>query len=62
VRRKGVEGAVDLPLSQQAIERLGIEAAFRDMGLVELMAQVVGGAVKKDVVEQILNEEAPLRY
>ena len=59
VRRKGVEGAVDLPLSQQAIERLGIEAAFRDMGLVELMAQVVGGAVKKDVVEQILNEEAP---
>ena len=62
VRRKGVEGAVDLPLSQQAIERLGIEAAFRDMGLVELMAQVVGGAVKKDVVEQVLNEEAPLRY
>ena len=62
VRRKGVEGAVDLPLSQQAIERLGIEAAFRDMGLVELMAQVVGGAVKKDVVEQILNEEVPLRY
>jgi hypothetical protein len=32
------------------------------MGLVELMAQVVGGAVKKDVVEQILNEEVPLRY
>ena len=56
VRRKGAEGAVDLPLSQQAIERLGSEAAFRDMGLVELMAQVVGGAVKKDVVEQILNE------
>ena len=31
VRRKGAEGAVDLPLSQQAIERLGSEAAFRDM-------------------------------
>jgi hypothetical protein len=33
----------------------------RDVCLVELMAQVVGGAMKKDMVERILNDDRPPR-
>jgi len=38
---------------------LGLYASLRDMGLVELIAQVLGEAVKKDLVGKILDDIPP---
>ena len=60
IKRKDGEWALDVPLSQEAIWELGIEAAFRGMGVDELIAQVLCEAVKKDMVGTILDgEERP---
>jgi hypothetical protein len=61
IRRKDVWWTLDAPLSQEAIQGLGIEAALRGVGLVELIAQVLCEAVKKDMVGTILDgEERPV--
>jgi hypothetical protein len=54
---RGMEQATHLPLSHDAIQRLGLEAASQDMGLLELMATVVVDAVKKQLIEQILRDQ-----
>ena len=60
IKRKDGEWALDVPLSQEAIWELGIEAAFRGIGLDELIAQVLCEAIKKDMVGTILDgEERP---
>ena len=48
-----------VPLSVEAIGQLGLYASLRDMGLVELIAQVLGEAVKKDLVGKILDDIPP---
>jgi len=58
-RRKDNVRAVDVPLSVEAIGQLGLYASLRDMGLVELIAQVLGEAVKKDLVGKILDDIPP---
>ena len=58
-RRKDNVQAVDVPLSVEAIGQLGLYASLRDMGLVELIAQVLGEAVKKDLVGKILDDIPP---
>jgi hypothetical protein len=57
--RKDNVRAVDVPLSVEAIGQLGLYASLRDMGLVELIAQVLGDAVKKDLVGKILDDIPP---
>jgi hypothetical protein len=54
------ESALDVALPQEVIGELVIQAALRGMGLVELIAQVLCEAVKKDMVGTILDgEERP---
>ena len=60
MKRKDHERSFDVPLSQEALWRLGIQASLEGMGLVELIAQVLSAAVKKDMVGTILDgEERP---
>jgi hypothetical protein len=47
--------AVDVPLPNKAIAELGVLASLRDVGLVELIAEILDGAVKKGLVETILD-------
>ena len=53
---RGVEQVTDVPLSHDAIQRLALEGVSQDVGLLELMAQVLVDAVKKDLIEQILRD------
>ena len=46
-----------MPLSNKAIGELALLASLRDVGLVELMAQILGGAVDKGLVEKILDSD-----
>jgi hypothetical protein len=63
MKRKDGEWALDVPLPQEALGRLGIQAALQDMGLTELIARVLGEAVKKDMVGTILDgEERPASF
>jgi hypothetical protein len=57
---KDGERALNVPLSQEALGRLGIEAALRGVGLIELIAQVLCEAVKKDMIGTILDGEERL--
>src|SRR5262249_1196114 len=61
IKRKDGEWALDVPLSRETIGELAIEAGFRGMGLVELIAQVLCEAVKKDMVGTILDGEERTR-
>jgi hypothetical protein len=45
----------DVPLSNKAIEELAFLASLRQVKLVELIAQILSGAVDKGLVEKILN-------
>jgi hypothetical protein len=47
--------AVDVPLPNKAIAELGLLASLRDVGLVDLIAEILDGAVKKGLVEKILD-------
>jgi|SRR5262245_12332439 len=47
--------ALDVPLPDNAIAELGLLASLRDLGLVDLIAKILGGAVKKGLVEKILD-------
>jgi hypothetical protein len=47
--------AVDVPLPNKAIAELGVLASLRDVGLVELIAEILDGAVTKGLVEKILD-------
>jgi hypothetical protein len=47
--------SLDVPLSNKAIGELALVAALRKVGLVELIAQILSGAVDKGLVKKILN-------
>jgi hypothetical protein len=46
---------LDVPLSNKAIGELALLASLREVGLVELIAQILSGAVERDLVERMLN-------
>ena len=48
---------IDLPLSNKAIGELALLASLREVGLVELMAQILSGAVDKGLVGNILDDD-----
>ena len=55
IQRGDLLRTFDVPLSNKAIEELAILASLRQVKLVELIAQILSGAVDKHLVEKILN-------
>src|SRR5262249_11018964 len=54
IRHPGQEHTSDIPLPLPAIEVLAIEATSRDLGIAELIGQVLVGAINKDMIQKIL--------
>jgi hypothetical protein len=56
----GNELASDIPIASRAIERrLAFEASFQDLGITQLMGQILVVAIKKDMIGEILRDEVP---
>jgi len=55
IQREDLLRTLDVPLSNKAIGELAFLAALRQVGLVELIAQILSEAVDKGLVEKILN-------
>ena len=54
--RDGAHLVTDVPLAGLDITRLGLEASVQNLGMVQLLAQAVITAIKKDMVGAILGE------
>ena len=50
--------ATDVPLTSDAISTLALDAMSRDLGIAELVGQILAAAIKKDMIEEILRDEA----
>ena len=50
---------LDVPLSNKAIGELALLAALREVKLVELIVEILSGAVDKGLVEKILQRHTP---
>jgi hypothetical protein len=48
---------IDVPLSNKAIGELALLASLREVGLVELIAQILSGAIDKGLVRKILDDD-----
>jgi hypothetical protein len=55
IQRGDLLRTLDVPLSNKAIAELALLAGLREVRLVELIAQILSGAVDKGLVERILN-------
>ena len=58
MRYRGNEVATDVPLTSDAISTLALDAMSRDLGIAELVGQILAAAIKKDMIEEILRDEA----
>jgi hypothetical protein len=56
---QGKELATNIPLTSRAIEGLALEATFQDLGITQLLGQMLVAAIKKDIIEEILQDEVP---
>jgi hypothetical protein len=56
LERNGVRNATDVSLTDLDIAQLGLEAAVRDIGMAQLLSEVVTAAIKKNMIEEILRE------
>jgi hypothetical protein len=55
---QGKELASDIPIASRAIEkRLALEATFHDLGITQLVGQILVAAIKKDIIAEILQDE-----
>jgi hypothetical protein len=59
IRYKGEEKATDIPLPSPTIEALALEATSRDLGIAELIGQVLVATINKDMIQRILRDEVP---
>jgi hypothetical protein len=59
IRHRDKEVTSDIPITSRAIEVLALEAMLRDLGIGKLVGQVLAGAVKKDMIQEILRDEVP---
>jgi hypothetical protein len=57
--RGGKEVASDIPLPSCAIAGLALEATFQNLGMTQLMGQMLVAAMKKDILAEILRDEVP---
>jgi hypothetical protein len=53
---QGKELATNIPLTSRAIEGLALEATFQDLGITQLLGQMLVAAIKKDIIEEILRD------
>ena len=53
----GMEQTTDLPFTTSDVGRLGVEASAQDLGLTDLMSQVLTQALKKGLIQKILDKK-----
>jgi len=56
MRYRGKERTADIPLSSAEIEVLALEAMSRDLGITELIGQILVAAINKDMIHKILRD------
>ena len=56
MRYKGEEQATDIPLSSDATEALALEAMLRDLGIADLVRQVLVAAIDKHMIHRIFRD------
>jgi hypothetical protein len=57
IQRGNLLRTFDVPLSNKTVGELGLLASLRQVKLVELIAQILSGAVDKGLVEKMLNDD-----
>ena len=55
----GMRRATALPLTDRDIAQLALEAAVRNVGMTQLLTEIVIAAIKKDMLKEILREPCP---
>jgi len=58
MRYRSKEVATDVPLTSHA-NALALRAMSRDLGIAELVGQILAAAIKKDMIKEILRAEVP---
>jgi len=59
LERGGTRRATALPLTAHDIAQLALAAAARNVGMTQLLTEVVTMAIKKGMIEEILREPSP---
>jgi len=59
LERGGMRRATALPLTDRDIAQLALAAAARNVGMTQLLTEVVTTAIKKGMIEEILREPSP---
>jgi len=54
----GARLTTDLPLTARDIAQLALEAAVRNVGMTQLLTEVVTTAIRKGMIEEVLREPA----
>jgi hypothetical protein len=57
VEYNGHRRATELPLSQEMIQKLALEAQFRDMQMGQLLSELIASIMNKDLFQLVLGEE-----
>ena len=55
----GMRRATALPLTDRDIAQLALAASVRNVGMTQLLSEVVATAIKKGMIEEILREPSP---
>ena len=58
MRYRGEERITELPLSHDMISQLAFEAELRNVGIGELIGELMIGILKKDLLQAVLPAEA----
>ena len=56
MRGRGKEQTTDIPFPSAAIGVLALEAMSRDLGIAELIGQILVAAINKDMIHKILGD------
>ena len=59
MQHRGKEVTTDLPLRSHAFGELALIAMLRDLSIPELVGQILAGAIKNDMIKEILQGEVP---
>ena len=59
MQHRGKEVTTDLPLRSHALGELALIAMLRDLSIPELVGQILAGAIKNDMIKEILQGEVP---
>jgi hypothetical protein len=57
LNNQGTEQTTDLAFTASDVGRLGVEAAAQDLGLTDLMSQVLTQALRKGLIQEILDKK-----